>query len=62
MKRQKGKFPWDIHWENKTSGSEINLFLKYFETIFKELKRVGDNKTVLRLKRFAEVLLTGLSF
>ena len=25
-------------------------------------KRVGDNKTILQLKKFAEVLLTGLSF
>ena len=25
-------------------------------------KRVGDNKTTLQLKTFAEVLLTGLSF
>ena len=25
-------------------------------------RRVGDNKTILQLKKFAEVLLTGLSF
>ena len=25
-------------------------------------KRVGENKTILQLKKFAEVLLTGLSF
>ena len=25
-------------------------------------KRVGGNKTILQLKKFAEVLLTGLSF
>ena len=50
MKRQRGKFPWDIYWENKTSGSEINYFKNIFKLFLKELKRVGDNKTVLQLK------------
>ena len=28
----------------------------------RHMKQVGDNETILQLKRFAEVLLTGLSF
>ena len=28
----------------------------------RHMKQVGDNETILQLKKFAEVLLTGLSF
>ena len=32
------------------------------EVCVSHAKRVGENKTVLQLKQFAEVLLTGLTF
>ena len=41
----------------------LSCIVKLPDDVFaSHAKDVGDNKTILQLKRFTEVLLTGLSF
>ena len=46
-----------------TQSGTLSCIVKHpDEVCASHAKSVGDNKTILQLKKFAEVLLTGLSF
>lgn len=51
------------HWTNiNFAANEWNTLDLSLREAASLPKRVGDNKTILQLKKFAKVLLTGLSF
>ena len=51
-----------LHKKNMNICGYMHVYIEVRSVRASHTKRVGDNKTILQLKTFTEVLLTGLSY